>query len=109
MHTFASSTVFYATSSYLATVLNTGVLYTFLNSTSCNPSFQGVFFGLSVGFGVYPALAVVGQYFNRRRGLAMGIVASGSSLGGVCLPIMFSRLFDTVGFGECYNNWPILY
>lgn len=29
----------------------------------------------------------------------MGIVAAGSSVGGVCLPIMFSRLFNTIGFG----------
>lgn len=52
-----------------------------------------------VGFGTYPALSVVGQYFKAKRALAMGIVAAGSSVGGVCLPIMFSRLFDTIGFG----------
>lgn len=28
----------------------------------------------------------------------MGIVASGSSFGGVCLPIMFSKLIPTIGF-----------
>lgn len=28
----------------------------------------------------------------------MGIVASGSSIGGVCLPIMFSKLIPTIGF-----------
>lgn len=28
----------------------------------------------------------------------MGIVASGSSAGGVCLPIMFSRLVPIIGF-----------
>lgn len=61
---------------------------------------QGVLFGIVVGFGIYPALAVVGQYFKARRALAMGIVAAGSSVGGVCLPIMFSRLFKTIGFGR---------
>lgn len=29
----------------------------------------------------------------------MGITVSGSSLGGVCFPIMLKRLFDSVGFG----------
>lgn len=29
----------------------------------------------------------------------MGIVAGGSSAGGVCLPIMFSRLVPQIGFG----------
>ncbi|KAJ8514460.1 hypothetical protein ONZ45_g8006 [Pleurotus djamor] len=59
---------------------------------------QGVLFGISVGFGYYPALSIVGHYFNRRRALVMGIVAAGSSVGGVCLPIMFSHLFEKVGF-----------
>ncbi|KAI0076125.1 MFS general substrate transporter [Panus rudis PR-1116 ss-1] len=59
---------------------------------------QGVLFGLVVGFGTYPALAVVGQYFKKQRALAMGIVAAGSSVGGVCLPIMVQRLFNMIGF-----------
>ncbi|KAA8617864.1 hypothetical protein PtrV1_09371 [Pyrenophora tritici-repentis] len=40
---------------------------------------QGVLFGLTVGFGVQPALAVAGQHFKQRRALAMGMVAGGSS------------------------------
>ncbi|KAF4568336.1 hypothetical protein EYR40_010261 [Pleurotus pulmonarius] len=59
---------------------------------------QGVLLGISVGFGYYPALSLVGHYFSRRRALAMGIVAAGSSAGGVCLPIMFTRLFKSIGF-----------
>lgn len=31
--------------------------------------------------------------------MAIGIVASGSSAGGVCLPIMFSHLVPRIGFG----------
>lgn len=59
---------------------------------------QGVLFGLTVAFGVQPALAVAGQHFKQRRGLAMGVVAGGSSIGGVCLPIMFSHLVPRIGF-----------
>ncbi len=33
----------------------------------------------------------------------MGIVAAGSSIGGTCLPVMFSRLFNNIGFGMCVN------
>lgn len=51
-----------------------------------------------MAFGVQPALAVVGQHFKQRRGLAMGLVAGGSSIGGVCLPIMFSHLVPQIGF-----------
>ncbi|KAK2758472.1 hypothetical protein CKAH01_05520 [Colletotrichum kahawae] len=59
---------------------------------------QSLLFGLTVAYGVQPALTVAGQYFHRKRALAMGIVASGSSLGGVCLPIMFSKLIPQIGF-----------
>ncbi|KAI9711719.1 MAG: hypothetical protein M1820_001863 [Bogoriella megaspora] len=60
---------------------------------------QSLLFGLTVSYGVQPALSVTGQYFKRRRALAMGLVASGSSIGGVCLPIMFSKLIPKIGFG----------
>ncbi|KAK7736072.1 hypothetical protein SLS63_003593 [Diaporthe eres] len=59
---------------------------------------QSLLFGITVAYGVQPALTVAGQYFKRKRALAMGIVASGSSIGGVCLPIMFSKLIRTIGF-----------
>lgn len=61
---------------------------------------QGLLFGLTVSFGAQPAIAIAGHYFKKRRALAMGIVAAGSSVGGVCLPIMLSRLFKSVGFGK---------
>jgi len=38
-------------------------------------------------------------WFLKKRGMAMGIMVSGSSLGGVCFPIMLDRLFRSVGFG----------
>ncbi|KAL1639397.1 hypothetical protein SLS58_007978 [Diplodia intermedia] len=60
---------------------------------------KGVLFGLTVAFGVQPALAAAGQHFKQRRALAMGVVAGGSSIGGVCLPIMFSRIVPKIGFG----------
>ena len=59
---------------------------------------QGVLFGLAVAFGVQPALAVVGQHFKKRRALAMGLVAAGSSVGGVSYPLMFTRLVPRIGF-----------
>ncbi|KAF4472878.1 hypothetical protein FALBO_225 [Fusarium albosuccineum] len=45
-----------------------------------------------------PAVACVTTWFQKRRGLAMGLVSAGSSLGGVFLPIMFNRLIDEIGF-----------
>ncbi|CRK41642.1 hypothetical protein BN1723_018847 [Verticillium longisporum] len=48
------------------------------------------------------SLASVSSWFFRRRAAALGIMVSGSSLGGVVLPIMMSRMIDpeilNVGF-----------
>ena len=47
----------------------------------------------------YPAMSSVGTWFHKRRALAFGIMASGSSLGGVIFPIMVEHLNASVGFG----------
>ena len=38
-------------------------------------------------------------WFDKKRGAVYGIVATGSSIGGVIFPIMISRLIPEVGFG----------
>lgn len=47
----------------------------------------------------YPAFSAVVTWFYKKRALAVGIAASGSSLGGVIFPIMVQRLVVEVGFG----------
>jgi MFS family permease len=39
------------------------------------------------------------SWFLRHRALAIGIMVSGSSIGGIILPIMVNRLVDEIGFG----------
>lgn len=38
------------------------------------------------------------SWFNRRRATAFGLMMSGSSFGGIVLPIMIPKMIDTVGF-----------
>ncbi|RYO97491.1 hypothetical protein DL764_007294 [Monosporascus ibericus] len=59
---------------------------------------QGFVVGIGGGCIFVPALAVVQPYFNSRLGLALGVVATGSSLGGIIYPIVFINLIDKVGF-----------
>ncbi|KAK8845614.1 hypothetical protein IAR55_006330 [Kwoniella newhampshirensis] len=59
---------------------------------------QGIGIGIGIG-GVYlPALSVATHYFQHRRALALGIVVTGSSIGGICLPIMLNNLIAKHGF-----------
>jgi len=57
--------------------------------------------GSAVAFLQFPAFAIVAQYFDKKRAAAMGVVASGSSIGGVIFPIVLSKLLNgsNIGFG----------
>ena len=43
----------------------------------------------------YSAMSTITTWFFKKRGLAFGVIAAGSSLGGVILPIMVSNLIDS--------------
>ena len=47
---------------------------------------------------LYSSFNCVTTWFLKRRALAMGITASGSSLGGVLFPILVDRLIPNIGF-----------
>ncbi|KAF5608294.1 major facilitator superfamily transporter [Fusarium subglutinans] len=48
---------------------------------------------------LYPSFSCVTTWFRQKRALALGITASGSSLGGTILPIVVNRLIPRIGFG----------
>lgn len=58
---------------------------------------QGLLFGLGSGLIFYPAISIPGQWFVKKRALAMAIVGSSSGLGGTLWPIALKRLFDEIG------------
>ncbi|EPS41600.1 hypothetical protein H072_4486 [Dactylellina haptotyla CBS 200.50] len=60
---------------------------------------QGILGGICQGALFTPAVGVIGQYFNKKRAAAMGMVVAGSSLGGVILPIMIANLIEKTTFG----------
>ncbi|KAM3496925.1 hypothetical protein MY10362_009706 [Beauveria mimosiformis] len=60
---------------------------------------QGVCSAVGVAAVFLSSIACVSGWFDRRRGLAFGLLATGSSLGGVVLPIMVTRLIDGVSYG----------
>jgi len=59
---------------------------------------QGVGVGIGCGMVFRPAMGIIGQWFRRKRGLAMGITALGSSIGGTVFPIAAQNLIPRVGF-----------
>ncbi|KAI0006260.1 putative MFS monocarboxylate transporter [Xylariaceae sp. FL0662B] len=60
---------------------------------------QALCLGVGTGCLYIPSIAIIPQYFQKRKALAIGIVTSGSSLGGVIYSLMFQGLQPRVGFG----------
>ncbi|KAK4041773.1 major facilitator superfamily domain-containing protein [Parachaetomium inaequale] len=80
------------------------VLGTFATSVSTTAYWhvflaQGVCTGLGNGLLFAPSMTVVSTYFARRRGVALAVAASGSSVGGLVFPSMARTLLPRVGFG----------
>ncbi|KAL2362524.1 hypothetical protein RJZ56_004570 [Blastomyces dermatitidis] len=80
-------------------------LYSFgLMMTSISTTFwqimlsQAFCVGIGSGAVFVPSVAIIPQYFKRRRALANGVAATGTALGGVVYPIMFSQLQLKIGF-----------
>ncbi|GME47589.1 MFS monocarboxylate transporter [Neofusicoccum parvum] len=59
---------------------------------------QGIVVGLGSGCLFIPSVAIVSTYFTTKKSFATGIASSGSSLGGVLYPIIFTHLQPRIGF-----------
>ncbi|KAI6246983.1 MFS transporter [Erysiphe necator] len=59
---------------------------------------QGICIGLGNGLLFCPSLSVLTTYFTSKRSIAMGICASGSAIGGIIFPALFSNLLPVIGF-----------
>ncbi|ETS85322.1 hypothetical protein PFICI_03347 [Pestalotiopsis fici W106-1] len=58
----------------------------------------GVLGGVGAGIISVVGVGVIGNRFIRRRGIAMGCALSGSSIGGVVMPLMLRSLLPKVGW-----------
>ncbi|KAM6486770.1 MFS monocarboxylate transporter [Trichoderma simmonsii] len=62
---------------------------------------QGVLMGGTMGFLQFPAMGSLSQYFDKKRAAAFGVAISGSSVGGIIMPIAVSKMLNSssLGFG----------
>lgn len=58
-----------------------------------------IMMGISLGFvGVLPSVVLVSNWFARRRGTALGILLTGTSIGGVVIPPLATPLIERFGW-----------
>ncbi|OZJ03686.1 hypothetical protein BZG36_03500 [Bifiguratus adelaidae] len=58
---------------------------------------QGLIFGIGGSMVYFPALSVAPEYFERRRGAAMGFILSGAGMGGLIWSPVAGLLLDRLG------------
>ncbi|KAI9488035.1 major facilitator superfamily domain-containing protein [Zychaea mexicana] len=64
---------------------------------------QAVCFGAGVGFVYSTSLAIAPQYFYRKRGVALGCLSSGASIGGLVIPFMMTPINNSLGGAWTYR------
>ena len=60
---------------------------------------QAVCLGIGNGFTFCPALAVLSQYFKKKRAFTVGLAAAGAAVGGLVYPVLINWLIFKVGVG----------
>jgi MFS family permease len=60
---------------------------------------QGICTGIGGGIFFVPMMGLVSTYFAKNRGMAIGIVTTGNSAGGIVYPVVVRQLLGQIGFG----------
>ncbi|KAI1375113.1 monocarboxylate permease-like protein [Hypoxylon crocopeplum] len=60
---------------------------------------QGVLMGILAGLLEIPVITIITHWFDKKRATVLGLVVSGSSIGGVVVPIATSKMLNTTSLG----------
>lgn len=66
---------------------------------------QGVLFAIGGAISYTPCILYVDEWFVRRKGLAFGVMWSGTGLGGCTIPLLLEFLLQKVGFRTTMRIW----
>lgn len=69
---------------------------------------QGLLLGCATCLSYIPAVTVAPGWFDQRRGLAMGIILSGTGLGGVAWAPLLRYLNSTIGFRNALRTTGVI-
>ncbi|KAI7893434.1 major facilitator superfamily domain-containing protein [Mucor mucedo] len=64
---------------------------------------QGIIYGIGASCIYVAIMGVAPQWFSRRRGLALGLIASGSGIGGLVIPFIMTSINASLGPGWTYR------
>lgn len=58
---------------------------------------QSILVGMGAAFNIPPIYILIGEYFDKKKGIANAVFVSGNSLGGVIMPPLYRYVFDEYG------------
>lgn len=89
----------FAAMAFGSTLLSLGmILASFCNATWQFAMTQGVMFGVGGSLIYLPPIIYSAQYFDKHRGVAMGLIFAGSGFGSVAFSIVTRYLLRTIGW-----------
>ncbi|KAK8008615.1 hypothetical protein PG991_011166 [Apiospora marii] len=68
-------------------------------------AFQGCLYAVGGGIAYAPCILYLDEWFVRRKGLAYGIMWSGTGIAGVVLPLLFEALLRALGYQTTLRLW----
>lgn len=68
---------------------------------------QGILYSIGGGICYFPCIIYTDQWFVRRKGLAYGVMWSGSGLGGLTIPLLLQWLLGQYGFRTTLRVWAV--
>ncbi|KAL4886502.1 MFS general substrate transporter [Aspergillus karnatakaensis] len=68
---------------------------------------QGIFYALGGSFAYSPCILLMEDWFDKRKGLAFGVMWAGTGLGGVILPLVMEQLLHRYGFRTALRAFAI--
>ncbi|KAK4962916.1 hypothetical protein LTR10_000543 [Elasticomyces elasticus] len=80
----------------------------FCNSTAGLLATQGVLFAVGGLFLYFPAMYVIDEWFVARKGLAFGVVWTGTGFSGAVVPWLLQWLLNDYGFRTTLRVWAVV-
>ncbi|XP_022380016.1 monocarboxylate transporter 8 [Enhydra lutris kenyoni] len=75
----------------------------FTSSLSLRYFTYGILFGCGCSFAFQPSLVILGHYFQRRLGLANGVVSAGSSVFSISFPLLIKTLGAKIKLAQTFQ------
>lgn len=77
----------------------------FCNRTSVLLATQGVLYAIGALILYFPAMYLIDEWFVARKGLAFGLVWTGTGLSGAVVPFILQGLLQAYGFRTTLRAW----